>query len=150
MSGRPNGSRTRPGLVLTYWLEDSFLLPRSKELNIELVKIEKRVVSKALWRGKNHRRLYGRSRNELNHWKLPQWINLLVGRVIPYQEITLYKGLTNWCCCKIIDFNWKYLIWHVKEHHQENVIICIYLSLNPIIYNDNLSNWDNLFLTNIN
>ena len=104
-------------------LEKKIFIQRSKKLNVELVKTEKGDVSKAKWNGKIIGDYLGvvplnpiieSFRHDRYDWSL---INLLVGKAIPYHEVPLYKGLTNWCGCGTIDLNSKDLICHVKEHH---------------------------------
>lgn len=72
---------------------------------------------------KNHRGLQRNSSNGTNYRKLPtQQIRLVnhkpvVKKAIPYSEMQLYKGLTNWCGCGVIDLYTKDFICHTKEHH---------------------------------
>ena len=72
-------------------------------MSVELVKAEKGDVSKAKWNGKIIGDYLGvvplnpiieGFQHDRYDWSL---INLLVGKAIPYHEVSLYKGLTNWC-----------------------------------------------------
>lgn len=47
-----------------------------------------------------------------------KYVNILTEKAAPYQNFTLYPGLSNWCHCGRIDLEQKDFIAHVKEHHK--------------------------------
>ena len=47
-------------------------------------------------------------------WK---YVNVLVENAIPIKKLKLYKGLTNWCACRMQDLGKKDFLGNVADHH---------------------------------
>ena len=57
--------------------------------------------------------------DKIRSWEYDlKYFNVLTEKAAPYQSLTLYPGLSNWCHCGRIDLEQKDLIAHVKELHK--------------------------------